>query len=180
LAVAKRVSFSGQHLGLADIDGYHRDSEASLRLYFSSASPTYPVRFFGYSVAEVAEPLYARLAENELRASLTVLSSLEAAFRIDYLQRCYHRDRSDIARSFRDLYKEHAEHVRLDEHILDTWAAYFTEARALISDLKSAFRFRHWLAHGRYITPKLGRKFDYLYLYELADEVFENFPFLGS
>jgi hypothetical protein len=178
--VARRVSFSGQHLGLADIDGYHHDSEASLRLYFSSASPTYAVRFLGYSMAEVVEQLHARLAESQLRASLTVLSSLEAAFRIDYLQRCYHRDRSDIARCFRDLYKEHAEHVRLDEHILDTWAAYFTEARALISELKGAFRFRHWLAHGRYYTPKLGRKFDYLYLYELADEVFESFPFLGS
>lgn len=178
--MARRVSFSGLHLGLADIDGYHQDAEASLRLYFSSVSPTYEVRFLGYSVAEVAEQLHARLAESQLRASLTVLSCLEAAFRIDYLQRCYHRDRSDIARCFRDLYKEHAEHVRLDEHILDTWAAYFTEARALISELKGAFHFRHWLAHGRYYTPKLGRKFDYLYLYELADEVFESFPFLGS
>jgi hypothetical protein len=44
------------------------------------------------------------------------------------LQRCYRRERSDIARSFRELYKEHAEHVRLDEHILDTWATYFTAA----------------------------------------------------
>ena len=85
-----------------------------------------------------------------------------------------------MTRCFRDLYKEHAERVRLDEHILDTWAAFFTEGRALITELKAAFRFRHWLAHGRYYTPKLGRKFDYLYLYELADEVFESFPFLGS
>ena len=148
--------------------------------YFRGASPIYAVRFLGCSVAEVAEQLQTRLAESQLRASLTMLSSLEAAFRIDFLQRCYHRDRSDITRCFRDLYKEHAEHVRLDEHILDTWAAYFTEARALISELKGAFHFRHWLAHGRYYTPKLGRKFDYLYLYELADEVFESFPFVGS
>jgi hypothetical protein len=77
--VARRVSFSGQHLGLADIDGYHHDSEASLRLYFSGASPTYAVRFLGYSVAEIAEQLRTRLAESQLRASLTVLSSLEAA-----------------------------------------------------------------------------------------------------
>jgi hypothetical protein len=178
--VARRVSFSGQHLGLADIDGYHHDAEASLRLYFSSVSPTYAVRFFGYSVREVTELLHARLAEGQLRASLTVLSSLEAAFRIDYLQRCYHRDRSEITRCFRALYSEYAERVRLDEHILDNWATYFPATRALIAEIKRAFRFRHWLAHGRYYTPKLGRKFDYLDLYELADEVFESFPFLAS
>lgn len=178
--MARRVIFSGQHLGLADIDGYHQDAEASLRLYFSSASPTYTVRFLGCSMLEVTEQLHARLVESQLRASLTVLSSLEAAFRIDYLQRCYHRDRSEITRCFRDLYKEHAEHVRLDEHILDNWAMYFPVTRALVGEIKVAFRFRHWLAHGRYYTPKLGRNFDYLYLYELADEVFESFPFLAS
>ncbi|HEY6927387.1 MAG TPA: hypothetical protein VI653_28185 [Steroidobacteraceae bacterium] len=178
--MASRVNFSGQQLGLADIDGYHHDAEAALRLYFSSASPTYTVRFMGYAVAEVTEELHVRLRESHLRASLTVLSSLEAAFRIDYLQRCYHRDRSEITRCFRDLYKEHAEHVRLDEHILDNWAVHFPESRALISEIKAAFRFRHWLAHGRYYTPKLGRKFDYFYLYELTDEVFNSFPFLAS
>ena len=178
--MAKRVNFSGQQLGLADIDGYHHDAEAALRLYFSSASPTYPVRFIGYSVAEVTEELHARLLESQLRASLAVLSSLEAAFRIDYLQRCYHRDRSEITRRFRDLYKEHAEHVRRDEHILDNWAMHFPETRALIGEIKAAFRFRHWLAHGRYYSPKLGRKFDYFYLLELADEVFDSFPFLAS
>jgi hypothetical protein len=147
--VAKRVSFSGQHLGLADIDDYHRDSEASLRLYFSSEAPTFGMRFLDCPTGVVAKQLHARLTENQLRECFTLLASLEAAFRIDFLQRCYLRDRSDVA-------------------------------RVLIDDIKAAFRFRHWLAHGRYYTPKLGRQFDYRYLYELAEQVFESFPFRSS
>ena len=43
-------------------------------------------------------------------------------------------------------------------------------------DLKGAFKFRHWLAHGRYWDPNLGRKkYDFQSLYALAEEFFECF-----
>ena len=32
----------------------------------------------------------------------------------------------------------------------------------------TAFKYRHWLAHGRYWEPKLGRIYDYYSLYDLA------------
>jgi hypothetical protein len=52
--------------------------------------------------------------------------------------------------------------------------------RSLIGELRGAFRFRHWLAHGRYWTPKLGRRYNYEDVYALADETFKSFPFFGS
>jgi len=39
--------------------------------------------------------------------------------------------------------------------------------RPLISELRSVFKFRHWLAHGRFW--QIGRKYDFQTLYLLAD-----------
>jgi hypothetical protein len=49
----------------------------------------------------------------------------------------------------------------------------------LIGELRSAFKFRNWLAHGRYWTPKLGRNYDFESLYLLADAVFSPLPLRG-
>jgi|SRR5580658_2167497 len=82
--MANRVSFSGDHVGLTEIAAHHRDLESSLTLYFSAASPRYPLRFDGYAANEVTDELVGRLDEADLASSLTVLASVEAAFRIDY------------------------------------------------------------------------------------------------
>jgi len=50
----------------------------------------------------------------------------------------------------------------------------YPDMSSLIGELKGAFRFRHWLAHGRYFQP--GRKYDYRGLYVLAINVLTNFP----
>jgi hypothetical protein len=99
--MASRITFSGLHVELTEIAVHHEDLGASLRLYFSAAAPTFTVRFIGYSNPEVAEELGERLSESELTSSLAVLASLEAAFRVDYLQRCYQRGKDPVSRAFR-------------------------------------------------------------------------------
>jgi hypothetical protein len=42
--------------------------------------------------------------------------------------------------------------------------------------LKAAFLYRHWLAHGRYWKPKLGRVHDFDSLYLLAQTVMARLP----
>ena len=51
-----------------------------------------------------------------------------------------------------------------------------THGAKLIGDLRGAFRFRHWLAHGRYWNPKLGQKYDFVSVYSLAANVLGDFP----
>jgi hypothetical protein len=80
--MASRVTFSRLHIGLPEIVEHHDDLGASLKLYFNAASPTFTVRFAGYSNTEVVKELGDRLDETELTSSLAVLASLEAAFRI--------------------------------------------------------------------------------------------------
>ena len=104
--MAERVSFSGEHLELADVATHQRDVKSSLTLYFSTGSPAYAVRFVGYSAREVGAELGNRLDESDLTSSLTILAVVEAAFRIDYLQRCYKKKKIAFARSTRHLQKE--------------------------------------------------------------------------
>jgi hypothetical protein len=174
--MAKRVSLSGEHLGLPEIAAHHLDLESSLGLYFSAGSPSYPVRFAGYAATKVTHELRERLKEVDLTSSLTVLASVEAAFRIDYLQRCYRREKDPISRAFRDIYKVKQRYVSLFE-IFKVWVDNFAVQRSIINELRRAFTFRHWLAHGRYLTPKWGRRYNFDDVFALADLTLRSFPF---
>ena len=175
--MASQVGFSGKHLGLPEIATHHQDLESSLTLYFSVSSPSYLVWFAGRATSEVSDELSKRLREVDMSSSLTVLASVEAAFRIDYLQRCYRKGKDPVSRAFRNIYKEKRQHASLEEEIFEAWINGFSGARSIIGELRRAFRFRHWLAHGRYWTPKLGRHYDFEGVYALADLTLRNFEF---
>ncbi|MHB8384631.1 MAG: hypothetical protein ACYDC3_20105 [Candidatus Binataceae bacterium] len=177
--MADRVRFSRRHRELPEIAAYHQDLAPSLRLYFSAASPSYLLRFDGYTATEVTDELRKRLEEADLTSSLTVLTSLEAAFRIDYLQRCYLRGKDPVSRAFRNIYKSKRVRASLEDEIFDVWAKNSSVPPSIISELRGAFRFRHWLAHGRYWTPKFGRRYDYPDVFQLADLTLRSFPFYG-
>lgn len=174
-----RVAFSSKAVDIADYANHHSDLEESLRAYFSPIAPTFDVRFLGESIANVNAALTQRLNEVDMGSALTVLSALEAKFRIDYLQRCYRREKDSLSRAFRDLHKKKKTRVRLETEILDIWKNYTNVEARVISDLRAAFAFRHWLAHGRYWEPKLGRKYDFVTIYTLAVSVLTSFPLLG-
>ena len=159
---------------IVEIAEYHNDVVSSLRLYFGqilllSASD---LRVRG----EVASRLTSRLEETDQRSAFFVLTSLEAAFRVDYQRRCEKKMKDDLSRAFREMWKSRKTRVRLDEDILEAWSQHSSGSRQLIAELRGAFNFRHWLAHGSYWVPKLGRKYDFNFVYSLADDVLEAFP----
>jgi hypothetical protein len=175
--MADRVTFSGEHLALSEIVEHHQDLESSLRLYFSAKSPDFSIRFAGYSNTEVRDELSERLDESDLSSSFALFTALEAAFRIDYLQRCYRKGRDPLSRVFRRIYREKQEWPSLDDDIFGAWRDNSFVPRRLIGELRGAFRFRHWLAHGRYWTPKLGRKYHFDDVFSLANLTLRSFPF---
>lgn len=177
--MARRVGFSGLHPLLADIADHHQDLLASLRLYFNESSPEFTARFAGYIRSEVSTELSLRIDEIDMSSSLAVLTSLEATFRIDYLQRCYMKDKSPISRHFRGIYRRKRQRASLEDDIFAGWVSLEGRYRPLIGELRGAFRFRHWLAHGRYWTPKLGRRYDYSDVFTLGEETLETIPFYG-
>jgi hypothetical protein len=118
-----------------------------------------------------------RLDETDLRSSLTILARLEAGFRIDYKQRCAKKKPDPVSIEFRALSNAKGRKVALEDEIWEIWRNAHPSTRPLISELRSAFKFRHWLAHGRYW--QVGRKYDFQTLYILADAVLATFPLYG-
>lgn len=157
---------------------YHRDTESSLRLYFTPSHPGFVARFAGYATSEVNDELADRLAETDIRSALAVMTRIEAAFRIDYLERCRQKKADGVSIAFRRLHRKYRDRIPLEEGIFDTWRTEEPGTSSLVGELKGAFRFRHWLAHGRYFQPKLGRKYDFQGVYLLAVNVQAQFPLI--
>ncbi len=176
--MVNRISFSNSHLELGDITAHYSDSENSLKLYFSEDSKEYIERFSGYTTADVKKELKIRIEELSHTSSLSLLASLEAAFRIDYLQRNYKKTKGTLSISLRTIYKKKGKRASLERDIFDAWKINVNDVSHIIGDLKGAFNYRHWLSHGRYWQPKWGKhKYDYSSVYQLAVTVLDSFPF---
>jgi hypothetical protein len=121
-----------------------------------------------------------RLAEIDINSSLSLLSAVEAAFRFDYLQRCYMKKKDPLSRTFRGIHKHKGSRALLEDDILNGWKQCAIGLKDILGHLKGVLKYRHWIAHGRYWEPKLGRtKYDYQSVYQLVDTVFSSFPFVG-
>jgi hypothetical protein len=173
-----KVSFSGENLGLDEIANHHNDITDALSLFFSSASPAFLSRFAGWSNPEVHAELERRKAELDLNSTMNLLASIEAAFRVDYLQRCYQKKKDSLSYNFRDIYKEKGSRASLEDDILGAWKVHRPDCAQIVGALRGAFKFRHWMAHGRYWKPKLGQNYDFTSVYELSLATFSNFDFL--
>lgn len=179
MAKAGRVPFSRLNLDIAAITAHHEDVDRSLRDSFLPTSPFVASRYASDTFAEVGARLAQRLVENETSSVMSLLASLEADFRIDYLERGYQRLKDRLSRRFRELHKLKGARVSLEEEIFGAWKDKTTVPGDLIAELRSAFRYRHWIAHGRYWVPKLGRKYDYFAVNNLAQLVRASFPFVA-
>jgi len=174
--MADRLSKSNQHLDKDDIAEMFTYREKSLKIFFSTLNPEYSSIFVGLTPTELQEELEYHISEIEKDACLNILASIEAIFRLDYAIRCEEKDKADISRQFRSLFAQNQYWIPLEEGIFDEWKKITGIKAATISNLKGAFKYRHWLAHGRYWTLKAGKKrYDFYELYQLATEL-DSFP----
>jgi len=164
----KKVSLSSQNLSLSDINAYYVDSKRALKIYFNSHSFNFDSRFANYTINEIEQELQARLDELDRLTSFSILSSLEASFRMDYLTRCNQKKKYALSRKMRRMYQIRGSRASLEDDVLRLWKEAYPEYKSFISEVITAFKYRHWLAHGRYWEPKLGRIYDYYSLYDLA------------
>jgi len=161
---------------LTEIAGYHNDVVDSLTFFMRQLWRQNNSRFVGYSLEEFNDLLFVRIEETDLRSSLAILAAVEAALRIDYLLRAAKRRKDPLSKAFRTIYREKQEKARFDEDLLDLWGQYYPELKRIIGELRAALHLRHWLAHGRYWKRPTHGKFDYDYVYTLADNLMANFP----
>ena len=175
--MARRVAFSSSQLEFEKIAEHYTDLEKSLNLYYSEWNPNFSERFSFYTSEEIWAEREHRIEETDSTLAMTILSTIEASFRVDYLQRCYRKKKDQLSRSFRDLYRVKNRSVSLEDDILEMWKNHSSVSAYLVGEIRGAFKYRHWLAHGRYWVPKLGRRYDFTSIYNLAYTVDQKFPF---
>lgn len=162
---------SGENLSTAEIAGYYMHSTSAIGAYFGE-----PSNFIGESAQSVIQKHQTVLLELDRDCVMSLLACAEAHLRVDYIVRCHKRGGDKLSDCFRRVYKERGLRARLDEDILSGWKNNSSAPKAVLRDLADAFNYRHWLAHGRYWTPKLGRTrylfADVLYVVELLENSF--------
>ncbi len=171
--VAKKVALSTTPLTPDAVATHHAIMEAAIHLYYTDASPGFEVRFAFHSTQEIQAERDERLYEAGAASAMMVLASIEAAFQIEYLSRCYARQKDDLSRELRKFYRNKGPRVSLADDLLRVWKQHGVLTERLAGNIRSAFGYRNWLAHGRYYNPKLGREYDFADVYDLACEVEE-------
>jgi len=68
----------------------------------------------------------------------------------------YEKKKDTISRACRALYKQKGARVSLEDDILAIWKQNYPECKIAIGHFIGVLKLRHWLAHGRYWTPKFG------------------------
>lgn len=173
-----RIGFhpSGLNLKYKEISEYYESVRTSIGTFYLGGSDAYLERF-GFSSNQHVMDAYKKEADEfETSTCLTVLSALEARFRIDYLARVDKKLKDPLSRAFRKLYGRHKTELRFDD-LLNVWKNHAPSSTLYIGQLKTAQIYRHWLAHGRYWTPRLGRRHGFADLYELSSAIETAFPF---
>lgn len=160
-----RISFSGLEPSLEQIANHHATVEEAIFEYFSLPSDKALARYTGVRLDEARG---ACLDEMSQMSAFAALSSIEAIMQMDYLERAYERRRDTLSRSMRALYQEKGARVSLEYDLVPRWREHTAIPTRIFSDLVGALQYRHWLAHGRYWTPKFGRKYDFYAVYELG------------
>ena len=92
----------------------------------------------------------------------------------------YCKRKDPISRACRALYARKAQAVKLDEDLLTLWLRHGRAAPGFIADVRGALQVRHWLAHGRYWSPRFGKYDDFDTVYTLAVSVSALLDMAGS
>ena len=163
---------------LGEIYLYYQTSNKSLLFYRNNIieERVNNRNYIALTKDELINAFQSHIDELDKSVSMTILSNVEAGFRIDYLIRAKKRLKDPISRRFRDLFKIKGEKVSLENEILAIWKEEHPEFKGIISDFIGALKYRHWLAHGRYWTPKLGRIYDLSTIYTISERIYANMP----
>ncbi len=106
------------------------------------------------------EPWFAaQLDEADVLGCFALLAEVEAVFMRDYRSRTDARRRDELSRALLSLRRSHEarrQRVVLDPDILECWATSRPSFKKPVGFVRGLFKYRHWIAHGRYWTPQLA------------------------
>jgi|SRR6185312_7065730 len=174
------ISLSGQKKSIESVFSWYEDQIEAINDFKNKVitsiihpRPSLVVnkKFISLTLTEIN--LYFDNSTNELKhlVCLNLISATEAFLRVDYYKRIKKRERSKIGRLFRDIENNKENKVSLEDDIIEAWKSI--KRSNSFSDFLGLLKYRHWLAHGRYWTPKLGREYSFDIAYEIVENVFK-------
>jgi hypothetical protein len=170
--MANRLSRSHQELDFESIANDYNLFKKSLDLFYSKNNHDFQNFFSNYSENEILNEYNLKSSELDKLFVLTLLSAIEAKFKIDYSIRCENRYKDEISQIFREYYRENSYRVNFEEKILKTWKDKSAKSNVFFNEIIQIFKFRHWLAHGRYWILKSNiEKYDFFYIYAIAQSI---------
>jgi len=133
--------------------------------------------YAGLSNPEIEDAFAEQFEELDHQVTCALIASFEAAVCRDFRTRCKSR-KTAIGRKCKDLYKRKKqadERVTFVE-VLDIWSGE-SKKHKVTEELKKLYRFRHWLAHGRWFPQKSGlAHVDPERALEIGEEFFHAHP----
>jgi hypothetical protein len=174
---------SGEELSLITIWEWYEETEQALNLYQQEVinrliyGERLSETFSGMTRKEVKQYFYDHKLEHVV--SLNLIASTEASLRVDYLRRALRGKikKNKIDKKFQELYHQKGTRVSLRDEILETWKEVHPDCTDAIGDFRGALNVRDWLAHGRYWTPRFGRKYSATLVFNISKNLFDILPY---
>jgi hypothetical protein len=175
-----KVSLSGQEQSIEFIWGWYEDQKDSLFDFrnktvglISNFSGELNSKFLAFTSDELNDYFEESHEELERLVCFDLISATEGLLRSDFYSKVYNKDKSEIGKRFRELYKLKENNISLEQEIIENWKEFSTENKSDFSRLLGLLKYRHWLAHGRYWTPRFGQPYNPETTYEIAENILE-------
>ena len=128
-------------------------------------------KFVGFTLDELNEYFDESKRELEHVVCFNLISLTEAYLRTDFYTKVYNKDKSNIGRIYREIYKQKNNKISLKEDIIKNWQNNKFDAKSAFSKYIGLINYRHWLAHGRYWVPKFGQKYTPEITYNIVEQI---------
>ena len=164
---------------------YYEDTLEALRTFrhalVDGSSVVAGSRFFGMPPSQVQDELEFVRAELDNQVTLALVAAFEAILRVDAMQRVLLRLKDPTSQRFKAVAKRCAaknqpfDRVDLSA-VLKIWRDSVHGGERDFELFGKLMSFRHWLAHGRYWTLKIGPPPDPATARNIAEAVFARLP----
>lgn len=157
------IKRSGLHIDIDYVVHKKIALERAVFLRYSTKNPDYYADFVGFSEQEIEQERNNIIKENDTTHCLLLLTAIEAIIRLDADQKYCEKKKDPLSRDIKSIYdRTKGERIKLDDDLIN---ARMNNDHAKIKKnytyLKNCFKYRHWLAHGRYWDPKKTPNFDF-------------------
>ena len=168
-----KLKRSNEHKEFSEINRLFEERQEALQHFFDCENV---LKYIGYSQKDVDYYLSDHLREAEYDACLTLLGAIEAALRLDLDYRHRHRLKDQKSKEVRQMLKgisrgDFVYRIPITK-IIDLLNSDQSVPNRIVNSLKNTFKYRHWLAHGRYWQLQIGiHKPSFLDIYQLAQTI---------